>query len=59
VPPPDRTAIAAHVERIDRLIEEYRAAMRRRLLQRALKFWRRTEAERPLAASGLPPERFH
>jgi hypothetical protein len=43
-----------------RLIEEYRATKRRRLLERAMKAWRRAEADRRFAdLLESPPVRFH
>ncbi len=46
--------------RIMRLIEKYRATKRRRLLERAMKAWRRAEADRRFAdLLESPPERLH
>ena len=40
----DRIDPAERLARIEQLIEEYRVAKQRRLLQRALRLWRKTEA---------------
>jgi hypothetical protein len=46
--------------RITRLIEEYRATKQRRLLERAMKAWRRAVANRRFAdLRESPPERLH
>jgi len=55
-PDPDT---AARLARLERLIEQYREQKRRQLLHRALKMWRRTEADQRLATLELRPERVH
>jgi len=50
---------ATRLARIDRLIERYREQKRRQLLRRAIKLWRKAEADRRLAILELPPERIH
>jgi hypothetical protein len=46
--------------RITLLIEGYRATKRRQLLERAMKLWRRAQADRRLdALLESPPERVH
>jgi hypothetical protein len=46
--------------RLTRQMDEYRAKKRRRLLERAMKLWRRAEANRRFAdLLASPPERFH
>lgn len=56
--PPDADA-ATRLERIEELIEQYREEKRRRLLQRALKFWRKVEADQRLGMPEFPQERVH
>jgi len=56
--PPDADA-ATQLARIEQLIERYREQKRRLLLRRALKLWRKTEADQRLAILELPPERVH
>jgi cobalamin biosynthesis Mg chelatase CobN len=56
--PPDTDA-ATQLARIEQLIERYREQKRRLLLRRALKLWRKTEADQRLAILELPPERVH
>jgi hypothetical protein len=58
VVPPDADA-ATRLARIEQLIELYREEKRRRLLQHALKLWRKTEADQRLAMLELRPERVH
>jgi len=55
---PDADA-AAHLARIEQLIEQYREQKRVRLLRRALKLRRRTDADRRVAILELPPARVH
>jgi hypothetical protein len=55
----DRTYTAERLARIEQTIEEYRAAARHRLLQRAIKLWRRAEADRRLVELDAQPERIH
>jgi hypothetical protein len=55
----DRTDEAERCARIDQLMEESRAAKRRRLLSRARKLWRSAELLQQLAALEAPPERVH
>jgi hypothetical protein len=46
--------------RLTRLMDEYRATKQRRLLERAMKLWRRAEANRGFVdLLESPPERFH
>jgi hypothetical protein len=46
--------------RLTRQMDEYRARKRRRLVERAMKLWRRAEANRRFAdLLASPPERFH
>jgi hypothetical protein len=56
--PPDADA-ATRLARIEQLIERYREEKRRRLLQRALKLWRKTEADQHLAILDRPQHRIH
>jgi hypothetical protein len=56
--PPDADA-KTQPARIEQLIERYRKEKRRQVLRRALKLWRKTEADRRLAIFELPPERVH
>jgi hypothetical protein len=53
------TDAATRLARIEQLIEQYRERKRRQLLRRALKLWRKTEADQRLAILELPPERVH
>jgi hypothetical protein len=55
---PDADA-ATPLARIEQLIEQYRAQKRRQLVRRALKLWRKAEADQRLATLKLPPERVH
>jgi len=50
---------ATQLARIEQLIEQYREEKRRQLLRRALKLWRKTEADRRPAILELPPARVH
>lgn len=45
--------------RIEQMIEEYREAKRRRLLQRAITLWCRTEAHQELVNLEAGPQRVH
>ena len=55
----DRTEPAERLARIEQLIEEYRAAKQRRLLQRAMRLWRSTAVRQQLAALEASPHRVH
>jgi cobalamin biosynthesis Mg chelatase CobN len=57
--PIGRTQTQTWLAHLEELIEEYRAAKRRRLLQRAIKLWRRAEADQRRAALEAQPERLH
>ena len=56
---PRKTDAAEQLERIERLMEQYRADKRRQRLGLALKLWRKTEADERLAMLELAPERVH
>jgi hypothetical protein len=45
--------------RIAQMIEAYREAKQRRLLQQATDLWRKTEAHQRLVELEAPPERVH
>lgn len=45
--------------RIEQMFEEYREARQRRLMQRAIKLWRRTEAHQLVVKLESQPERVH
>jgi DNA-binding transcriptional regulator YbjK len=45
--------------RIEQMIEKYRLAKRRQLLQRAIRLWRRAQAHHNVAELDVPPERVH
>ena len=45
--------------RLERMMDQYRAATNRRRLQLAMKQWRMQEARQVLAALEKPPERIH
>jgi cobalamin biosynthesis Mg chelatase CobN len=53
------TDAATRLARLEQLIDQYREEKRRQLLQRALKLWRKTEADLRLATLELRPERVH
>jgi len=56
----DRIGPADRLSRIEQLIEKYRAAKQRRLLERAMRMWRRTEARRQQFVDvETPPYRVH
>jgi hypothetical protein len=55
----DRPYTAERLARLEQTIQEYRAAARRRLLQRAIKLWRKAEADRRLVELDAQPERIH
>jgi hypothetical protein len=59
VRPIDHTDPAERNARIERMIEEFRAAKQRQLLQQAIKLWRETEAQQQLERFDAPPERIH
>jgi DNA-binding transcriptional regulator YbjK len=44
--------------RLERMMDQYRAATNRRRLQTAMKLWRSDEAQQALALE-KPPERIH
>jgi len=46
-------------ERLELLIDQYRAETKRRRLELALKLWRTHEAQLALAELEKPPERIH
>jgi len=54
----DAVETAERVARLERMIEEYRAATERRLLRRAIKLWRRAEAYQKLVELGSTAERI-
>ena len=55
----DRTGASELQAHIEQLIEEYRAAKQRRLLQRAMRTWRKTEARQQFVKVEKPPDRVH
>ena len=55
---PDADA-ATRLARIEQLIEQYREEKRRQLLRRAVKLWRKTEADQRLAMLEIPQDRIH
>jgi hypothetical protein len=55
----DRTERAERLARIERLIEEYRLAKQRRLLPRAIRLWRKTEARQRFVELEASPQRVH
>jgi len=54
-----RTEWAERISRIEQMIDEYREAKRRRLVRRAIRLWRKTEARQQLIHLEAPPERVH
>ena len=57
--PIEPTEAAEQRARIEQMIEEYREAKQRRLLQRATTLWRKTEAHQRLLALEAQAERVH
>jgi DNA-binding transcriptional regulator YbjK len=57
--PIDHAARSERVGRIEELMEHYRRAKDRRLLQRAMALWRRLEARRALVKLERPRRRVH
>ena len=55
----DRIDSAERLARIAQLIEEYRAAKQRRLLRRAVRLWRKTEARQRFVQLETPTHRVH
>jgi DNA-binding transcriptional regulator YbjK len=55
----DPNSVAERLARIEQLIEKYRAAKQRRLLQRAMRTWRNTEARQQFVERETPPHRVH
>ena len=55
----DTTDQAERFARVERIIEEYRAARRRLLLERSMKLWRRAEACQRVMALEAQPKRIH
>ena len=45
--------------RLERMIEHYRIATKRRRFRMAMQLWRKDEAQQALAALEKPPERIH
>ena len=59
VRPIDPTQAAEQRARIEQMIEEYREATQRRLLQRAMTLWLNAEADQRLLAFEAQAERVH
>jgi hypothetical protein len=57
--PTEPTHTAERRARIEQMIDEYREAKQRRLVQRATTLWRKTETHRRLVNFEAPPERVH
>ena len=55
----DRIDAVERLARIEQMIEEYRARTERRLMQRAIKLWRKAEASEKLVELETQPERVH
>ena len=53
----DPVQTAEWTERLERMIDQYRAATNRRRLEMAMKLWRVHEARQALADLEKPPER--
>jgi hypothetical protein len=47
------------IARIERMIELYRHAKKRRLVRQAMTLWRRVESQQRLREFEKPPERVH
>jgi len=59
VGPIDPTRAAEQRAQVEQLIEAYRKASERRLLQRAMTMWLDAEADQRLLAFEAPEERVH
>lgn len=55
----DETDATDRIAHLERLIEDYRQAKRRRLLERAMKLWRRLKAGQQRADLEWSPRRIH
>jgi len=57
--PIDHADTDDRLARIERTIERYRLAKRRRLMRRAITVWRKIEAQQAFIELEKPPERVH
>ena len=57
--PSDRPDTLSRLARVERMIEQYRLAKRRRLERRAIALWRKLEARQALGRFEHPLERVH
>ncbi len=55
----DRTDTQERRARIEQMIEEHRRAKKRQFLRRAIKLYRRAEADQQLARLEAQPQRVH
>ena len=55
----DPTGAAERLARFEQLIEKYRAAKHRRIMRRAMKLWRASEARQRLCEIDAPADRIH
>jgi hypothetical protein len=55
----DAADTVARLQRIEQFIAEHREAKRRQFLRRAIKLWRKAEAQRWIAKLDVPPDRVH
>ena len=57
--PLDNAGWRDRIARIERMIEHYREAKKRRLVRQAMTLWRQVEAQEKLRGFEKPPERVH
>ena len=57
--PSHRPDTRGRLARVERMIEQYRLAKRRRLERRAISLWRKLEARQALGRFEEPVERVH
>jgi len=57
--PSDRPDTLSRLARVERMIEQYRFAKRRRLERRAIALWKKIEGRRALGRFEQPLERVH
>ena len=57
--PTDATGRCDRIARIDRMIEEYRHAKKRRLVRQAISLWRKIEAHQRFLHFEKPLDRVH
>ena len=55
----DHAQTGSGLARIERMMEQYRLAKKRRLQRQVIALWRKLEAQRAIAQFEQPPERIH